>query len=68
MKITGGPAGVQDIIQGTVDSYKTCGNGACAIHSVFGVPDRNGEYKCEQARQLFHESLGVAYSEGKIEN
>ena len=54
---------LQDVLQGTFDSYKTCGNGACAIHSVFGVPDRNGEYKCEQARQLFHESLSVAYSD-----
>ena len=55
--------GLKDVLQGAFDSYKTCGNGACAIHSVFGVPDQNGEYKCEQARQLFHESLGGSYSD-----
>ena len=63
MKVTGGVAGVQDVLQGTFDAHKTCGNGACAIHSVFGVPDQSGEYFCEQARQLFSDSLGVADSD-----
>ena len=63
MKVTGGVARVQDVLQGTFDAHKTCGNGACAIHSVFGVPDQSGEYFCEQARQLFCDSLGVAYSD-----
>ena len=67
MKVTGGVAGVQDVLQGTFDAHKTCGNGACAIHSVFGVPDQSGEYFCEQARQLFCDSLGVTYSDPQSE-
>ena len=55
-KITGGAAGLQDVLQGTFDVYNTNGNGACAIHSVYGVPNEFGEYKCEEARQLFYES------------
>ena len=57
------PRFLKDICKGTFDVYKTNGNGACAIHSVFGVPNEFGEYKCEEARQLFYESLGDAYSD-----
>eukprot|EP00973_Karenia_brevis_P028138 3876740-Karenia_brevis.AAC.1 len=63
MQVTGGVAGVQDVLEGTFDAQKTCGDGACAIHSVFGVLDQPGEYFCEQARQLFCDSLGVACSD-----
>ena len=62
-KITGGAAGLQDILQGTFDVYNTNGNGACATRSVLGVSNEFGEYKCEEARQLFYESLGDAYSD-----
>ena len=63
MKVTGGVAAVQDVLHGIFDVHKTCGDGACAIHSVFGVLDQSGQYFCEQARQLFCDSLGVAYSD-----
>ena len=63
IQMTSDAAGLEDILQGTFDVYKTNGNGACAIHSVFGVPNKFGEYKCEEARQLFYESLGDAYSD-----
>ena len=61
--MTSDAAGLEDILQGTFDVYKTNGNGACAIHSVFGVPNKFAEYKCEEAGQLFYESLGDAYSD-----
>ena len=35
MKITGDMAGLQYVLQGTFDSYETCGNGAREIHVVF---------------------------------
>ena len=44
IKLADGVARVQDVLQGTFDAHKTCGNGACAIHSVFGVLDQCGEY------------------------
>ena len=56
------PRFLKDICKGTFDAYKTNGNGACAIHSVFGVPGQYREYKCEEARQLLYESLGNTYS------
>ena len=53
---------LKEICTGTFDVYKTNGDGACAIHSVFGVPSQDREYKCKEARQLFYESLGNTYS------
>ena len=53
---------LKEICRGTFDGYKTNGDGACAIHSVFGKPSQYREYKCEEARQLFYESLGNTYS------
>ena len=56
------PRFLKEICTGTFDGYKTNGDGACAIHSVFGVPSQYREYKCKEARQLFYESLGNTYS------
>ena len=56
------PRFLKEICTGTFDVYKTNGDGACAIHSVFGVPSQDREYKCKEARQLFYESLGNTYS------
>ena len=56
-------AGLQDVLQGTFHALVTDGDGACAIHAVFGVLNAAGTYKCPQARQLFCDSLGVAYAD-----
>eukprot|EP00973_Karenia_brevis_P046998 6522282-Karenia_brevis.AAC.1 len=66
MKIAGGVREMGDkagVLEGTLDAQRTCGDGACALHSVFGVLDQSGEYFCKQARRLFCDSLGVEYSE-----
>jgi hypothetical protein len=49
MKVESGAACVQDVLQGTFDAQTTCGDGACAIHSVFGVLDESGQYFCRPA-------------------
>ena len=59
------PQHLQMGLAGVFKSYKTCGDGACAIHAVFGTPDRYGEYKRLNAREFYHTSLGGNYDDFK---
>eukprot|EP00973_Karenia_brevis_P062960 8751109-Karenia_brevis.AAC.1 len=54
---------MKGVLAGTFAAQRTNGDGACAIHSVFGVLDTFGEYFCKQARQLFCDSLVGAYAD-----
>ena len=36
---------------GLVRPFQTVGGGACAMHAIFGVPDRSGRLHCADAQQ-----------------
>ena len=49
---------VRDALPEAVAAINTNGDGACAIHSVWGTPTLSNELKCLEARNLAWEALG----------
>ena len=49
---------VRDALPEAVAAIDTNGDGACAIHSVWGTPTLSNELECVKARNLAWEALG----------
>ena len=50
------PASARRLLHERFAAVRTCGDGACAVHAVFGSV-QNGELRCEGARELLQEKM-----------
>ena len=59
---TNEPAQLLDGV-GLVRPFQTVGGGACAMHAIFGVPDRSGRLHCADARIRMREAMESTYAQ-----
>jgi hypothetical protein len=57
------PACVRALCEGTMQALSTDGDGACALHAVFGRPSSSGQLFLPDARRFAAELLGPAPNE-----